>query len=172
MEYGEGTMKKRKTNKKKPTIAEEKQTYCNRVRSTETIVAIDPGSGKCGLAVLSGTAEIKLLKIVKTEEFGAFIDELLVTTPLIRCFVLGGGTGHSPILDLLRSKLPADFPVHIIDEKNTSMAARKKYFVAHPPRGLLRLLPAGLRVPPRPVDDYAAVVIGEFYIKGTHDISR
>ena len=54
-----------------------------------------------------------------------------------------------------------DTPVTTVSEELTSRLARERYWEDNPPRGLARLIPLGLRVPPRPVDDYAAVIIAE-----------
>jgi hypothetical protein len=46
-----------------------------------------------------------------------------------------------------------------IDETGTSEVARLLYWRRHPARGVHRLVPLGLRVPPRPIDDFAAYAI-------------
>ena len=37
------------------------------------------------------------------------------------------------------------------------------YWREHPPRGLMRLIPVTMQVPPVPVDDYVAVILAERY---------
>ena len=54
-------------------------------------------------------------------------------------------------------------PVHVVDETDTSYRARALYFADHPPRGWRRLVPLGLQLPPRPIDDYAALLIARRY---------
>jgi hypothetical protein len=83
----------------------------------------------------------------------------------VEVIAMGGGAGHKPILKALTAA-NVSIPIKLVHELNTTMEARKKYFKENPPRGFLRLLPAGLRVPPRPVDDYAAVAIGELFLRG------
>ncbi|CAN0394535.1 unnamed protein product, partial [Phaeothamnion confervicola] len=46
--------------------------------------------------------------------------------------------------------------------------ARQRYYVENPPKGLWRLVPMGLQVPSVPVDDFAAVVMAEDYLKTTN----
>lgn len=75
--------------------------------------------------------------------------------------VVGSGTGSNDLVRLLRAK--GITPV-VVDESNTTLAARRHYFREHPPRGLQRLLPEGMRAPPRPIDDYAAYAIGLRYL--------
>ncbi|MDR2779856.1 MAG: endonuclease, partial [Synergistaceae bacterium] len=47
----------------------------------------------------------------------------------------------------------------VADERMTTLEARELYWRIHPPRGLSRLIPVSLRVPPRSVDDLAAWAI-------------
>ena len=35
----------------------------------------------------------------------------------------------------------------------------------HRPKGIARLIPKGMRTPPEPIDDYAAVILAERYLK-------
>jgi len=60
-----------------------------------------------------------------------------------------------------------DTPVTMVSEELTSRLARERYWEDNPPRGLARLIPLGLRVPPRPVDDYAALIIAERLLEQT-----
>ena len=57
----------------------------------------------------------------------------------------------------MRSRWP-DIPVVIVDETNTTLDARRRYYDENPPKGLLRLLPRGLLVPSAPLDGYAALL--------------
>lgn len=75
--------------------------------------------------------------------------------------VVGDGTGSKRVFDILRD-LPA--PVKVVTERGSTLAARRRYFRDHPPRGWRRLLPLTLQVPPEPYDDYAAEVLGEEYL--------
>jgi hypothetical protein len=51
-----------------------------------------------------------------------------------------------------------------VDERYSSLQARDRYWQLFPPRGLVRLLPIGLREPPRPVDDIVAILLVERYL--------
>lgn len=65
---------------------------------------------------------------------------------------VGDGTSSSEILMLLGDVLP----VKCVDEKGSTLEGRRRYWILHPPRGLWRLVPVSLRVPPRDIDDLAA----------------
>jgi hypothetical protein len=53
----------------------------------------------------------------------------------------------------------------VVDERYSSLEARNRYWQMYPPRGLTRLLPEGMRTPPRPVDDIVAIVLIERYLE-------
>ena len=58
----------------------------------------------------------------------------------------------------------------LIEEKFSTLGARKKYFETHPPRGIFKFIPLSLRVPPDHYDDFAAVLLAEKYFR--NKISR
>ena len=51
------------------------------------------------------------------------------------------------------------------DYLGKTVQGRKLYFQENPPKGWKKLIPLGMQVPPVPVDDYAAIVIGRKYLK-------
>jgi RNase H-fold protein (predicted Holliday junction resolvase) len=127
------------------------------------ILGIDPGTRKCGYAVLVAPRETPLeLGIVATEDLAGTLRRLAAAFPL-RAVALGGGT-HRAVVEPLVTAL--GIPVEIVDERETTLLARRRYFAAHPPRGWRRLVPLGMLLPPRPIDDYAAVLIAERLLEG------
>jgi hypothetical protein len=48
-----------------------------------------------------------------------------------------------------------------VDERGTTLEARRRYWQLFPPRGWRRLLPQGLRQPPRDWDDVVAQLLLE-----------
>ena len=70
--------------------------------------------------------------------------------------LVGDGTGSGAVVEQLRAR---GLEPTLVDERGTTLAARELYFRDHPPRGLSRLLPPGMRAPHRPIDDYAAYAI-------------
>lgn len=128
------------------------------------VLGIDPGTRKCGYALVPacGVAPLEL-GIVATAEFAPKMREL-VERYAPRAIALGGGT-HTAAIGGLLAKLGV--PVEIVDERATTLLARQRYFAAHPPSGWRRLVPRGMLVPPRPIDDYAAVLIAERLLERT-----
>ncbi|MCS6830951.1 MAG: hypothetical protein NZ749_09955, partial [bacterium] len=79
-----------------------------------------------------------------------------------RCVVVGGGTGFRA-LEALLHRLSPNVPVHVVNEAYTSEEARRRYLRENPPKGWRRLIPAWLRTPEQPYDDYVAVILAERY---------
>jgi len=125
------------------------------------VLAIDPGSAKCGLAIVARDGVTRFQAVVSTENVVARAQELAV---LHRpdAIVVGNGTGSKPLLlQLQAAGLPA--PLVPVDESYTSQAARVRYLETNPPRGWQRLVPRSLRTPPVAYDDYVALILAERY---------
>ncbi|MCW3095079.1 MAG: hypothetical protein JWL77_697 [Chthonomonadaceae bacterium] len=125
------------------------------------VLAIDPGSAKCGLAVVQRDGVVCFQAVVPTETVVSHAQELAIAHRP-DAVVIGNGTGSKPLLlQLQAAGLPA--PLLPVDESHTSQAARVRYLASNPPRGWQRLLPVGLRTPPVPYDDYVALILAERY---------
>jgi RNase H-fold protein (predicted Holliday junction resolvase) len=125
------------------------------------VLGIDPGTRKVGFAITDDASSPPVaLGIEPLETLMQRLEPLVRAHP-IRAVALGSGTN----VDALLPRLAAlRVPIHIIDETDTTFRARALYFQYHPPKGWRRLLPIGLQVPPRPIDDYAALLIARRYI--------
>lgn len=117
------------------------------------ILAFDPGKN-VGWAVLDETGALKAHGVVDLTD----VAQLDLSADVC---VVGSGTGSSALVAVLR-ELSVE-PV-IVDEAETTLEGRRLYFRDRPGRGLSRLLPVGMRTPPRPIDDYAAYAIGLRYL--------
>jgi RNase H-fold protein (predicted Holliday junction resolvase) len=125
------------------------------------VLGIDPGMRKCGFALLAALGETPLeIGIVPTGEVAARIHEL-AGRRAIRVVALGGGTHTSAVASLIAG---LGIPVRVVDEYETTLLARRRYFEAFPPRGWRRFVPRGMLLPPRPIDDFAAVLIAERFL--------
>ena len=126
-----------------------------------TVLAIDPGRVKCGLAVVSQDGTILFRAIVG-------VDAVIVqTTDLIGVYhplavVCGAGTGAKPILQALQAA-SLSIPVQPVNEAHTSEQARARFVRENKPPFLQRLLPLSLRTPWLPYDDYVAILLAERY---------
>ena len=125
---------------------------------TGAILGVDPGTRKCGYAVVAASHAPPLeLGIVETAALADRLVDLAARHPL-RAVALGGGTHTAAVAGLVAG---IGLPVQVVDERETTLLARRRYFEVHPPTGWRRLLPRGLLLPPRPIDDFAAVLIAE-----------
>lgn len=128
----------------------------------DEILAIDPGREKTGIAILKNS-DVLEHKIINSEELMQIIKSLLEKY-IIKTIVMGNGTSSKKKYDLLKREF-IDRNIVLINEYRTTDEARKLYFQENPPKGWKRLIPLGMQVPPVPVDDYAAIVIGRKYLK-------
>lgn len=128
----------------------------------DEILAIDPGREKTGIAILKNS-DVLEHKIINSDELVQIIKSLLEKY-IIKTIIMGNGTSSKKKYDLLKREF-MDRDIVLINEYRTTDEARKLYFQENPPKGWKKLIPLGMQVPPVPVDDYAAIVIGRKYLK-------
>ncbi|OGC35483.1 hypothetical protein A2311_04785 [candidate division WOR-1 bacterium RIFOXYB2_FULL_48_7] len=126
------------------------------------ILAIDPGKDKCGLAVLADSGQAIMRTIVSRRELPNKV-ALLLNNSEVQTVVMGdtafGKKAASEIGLLLEGK-----HFYFVSEKNSTLEARKRYWATCPPPGWLKYFPLSLLIPPVPIDDFAAVVLGERFL--------
>jgi RNase H-fold protein (predicted Holliday junction resolvase) len=126
-----------------------------------TILGLDPGTRKCGYAVLTGEPPAPvLLGITPLAELAAQLATLVAVHP-VAMVALGRGTNCAHVAAVLDELGLAHT---LVDERETTLRARGRFFADHPPRGWKRLVPRGMLLPDRPIDDYAALLIAERYL--------
>jgi hypothetical protein len=132
------------------------------VNQSGPLAALDPGRSKCGL--------------VRTDGRRLQVEEALILPPeqcrdtlaawhgqgLLVAVVLGDGTTSR---SWCRTLAGLQIPTQLVDERGTTLAARERYWQLWPARGWRRLLPRGLRVPPRQLDDLAAQAVLERWLQ-------
>ena len=129
----------------------------------EIIIAIDPGTKKCGYAVVDSNLSVLQREVISTEETTKAIENNLNIYKIDR-IILGNGTNYKRIEEKLKKLFP-QLKIILIEEGFSTLEARKKYFEAHPPQGISKLIPLSLRVPPDHYDDFAAILLAEKYFK-------
>jgi RNase H-fold protein (predicted Holliday junction resolvase) len=130
----------------------------------ELVASLDPGKEKCGLAVVTKGLKVQFRKVVITSHIAEELNTVLETYAPEKILV-GSGTFSKKVRELIKS-VHVEIPRKVVDEKHSTEQARTKYFKENPPRGLWRLIPVTLQVPPEPYDDYAAIVLAEKYFAG------
>jgi RNase H-fold protein (predicted Holliday junction resolvase) len=128
---------------------------------SRTVLGVDPGTRKVGFAVLDATGRVLSKGIEGVEGFAGCLVALAKAGP-ISAVALGRGTNSEALRDCLAA---IGAPVHLVDERETTLRARALYFADHPPRGWRRLIPIGMQLPPEPIDDYAAVLIARKFLQ-------
>lgn len=131
--------------------------------SEKTVLAIDPGTSKLGMALVQRDKEGKLSLLWRcvcpTGELETRVDQALTVTS-ISMAIVGNGTKSKDVVSRLRSHTPS-IGILTVDERDTTMQARERYWEHHPRTGWRRLLPATLQTPPEPVDDFVALILAE-----------
>jgi RNase H-fold protein (predicted Holliday junction resolvase) len=126
-----------------------------------TVLGVDPGTRKCGYAVVTALDAPPLaLGVVAVDALPAQVRELAERFP-IDAIAIGRGTNAAAIANAVGE---LGLPLEFVDERETTLRARARYFRDHPPRGWRRLIPLGMLLPERPVDDYAALLIAERFL--------
>jgi len=129
----------------------------------EIIIAIDPGTKKCGYAVVDSNLSVLQREVISTEKIAKTIEDSL-NIYKINKIILGNGTNYKNIEKRLKNHFP-QLKIILIEEDFSTLEARKKYFEAHPTRGILKIIPLSLRVPPCHYDDFVAVILAEKYFR-------
>jgi hypothetical protein len=124
------------------------------------IAALDPGRSKCGL-VRTDDQRLQLVSaaVLSPEAALARLRQWQAEAP-VTLLLLGAGTGSAH----WRTSLQGLVDVQLIEEGGTTLAARRRYWQLMPPRGWRRMLPQGLRQPPRDWDDVVAQVLLERWL--------
>lgn len=120
------------------------------------LVAFDPGRN-LGVAFVSETGELLRHEVVSLDDVGR------LELPDALTVLVGDGTGSAAVVAALRGR--GLDPV-LVPEEGTTLEARALYFADHPPKGLARLVPPGLRSAPVPIDDYAAYAMALRWLAG------
>lgn len=127
------------------------------------ILGFDPGRDKCGLALGENTGNILLHKVITSDIVIATIQQWCMDYDVAQ-IVMGNQTTSKQWRDKLRKNF-ANIPIMMVDERNSTLEARDRYWELYPPRGFMRLVPKGMRIPPRPIDDIVAILLIERFLQ-------
>jgi RNase H-fold protein (predicted Holliday junction resolvase) len=134
-----------------------------KIKSTQNILGLDPGRDKCGVAVMDSNQEVVYHQVIDSAKAIAIIQQL-TQTYVIDLIVMGDGTTSQAWQQKIKFNL-LTVAITTINETNSTLEARDRYWTMYPPQGLQRLIPKGLRTPPRPVDDIVAIILIERYLE-------
>lgn len=126
------------------------------------ILGFDPGRDKCGLAVMDKRQQLLYHQVVQSPEALATMQSLCQQFA-VEIIVMGDQTTAKSWKQKIE-QLNLALPIFMVDERYSSLEARDRYWQMYPPKGLDRLIPKGLREPPRPIDDLVAILLIERYL--------
>jgi len=140
------------------------------------ICSADPGKFKTGFAVTDDAGNLLFSAIIPAAGQSliaeAIEDKNADRIAVFKCegkvpenfdikeVLIGNGTTHDELVKILDGKID----VKLVDEYGTTLEGRKLYWELHPPRGIWKIFPVSLRLPPRDVDDLAAWAIIKRFI--------
>ncbi len=129
----------------------------------EIIIAIDPGTKKCGYAVVDSNLSVLQREIISIDKITDTIENSLNIFKINK-IILGNGTNYKNIEKALKNNF-SKLQIFLIEEEFSTLEARKRYFKECPPKGIFKLIPLSLRVPPCDYDDFVAILLAEKYFK-------
>lgn len=132
------------------------------------VLAIDPGRSKCGVAVCtprddSDRPRILHREVVPTDKLVMHVTAL-VNAHKPDVVLIGDGTQSATLRKAVGKALPDGMPFEEVPEAFTSQRVRARLQKEWLPKGLVRLLPSGLRPPPKAYDDYVAALLAEDWL--------
>lgn len=128
------------------------------------ILGFDPGRHRCGLAVMGVDRTLRYHQVVEAKDVLRTLQTLQERFP-ISLIVMGDQTTAQTWKQQLSEQLTTAPNIVMVDERYSTLAARDRYWQMYPARGLYRLVPKGMRVPPRSLDDIVAILLIERYLE-------
>ena len=132
------------------------------------ILGFDPGRDKCGIAVMGLDRQLYYHQVILAEEAIANIKVQLQKFP-VSLIVMGDQTTAKKWKQQLSQELSKLTNIILVDERYSTLEARDRYWQMYPPQGIIKLLPKGMRQPPRAIDDIVAVLLIERYLNRLTD---
>ena len=133
------------------------------------LISIDPGKCKCGL-VLVDFLEKKVDQaiVLNTESLPIYVKNLNASENISKVIIGNGTTSKQTIekLEFLKKDLV------IVEEKNTTLRAKKRYFEIFPTKGLKSFLPKEIFIMNKNLDALSALIILEDYCNHKFTLSE
>ncbi len=122
----------------------------------------DPGKDKCGIAIVTLEGNSIRHEVIASDRAIAMLQSWMQTHE-IQSLILGDQTGSKKWRSRIIEALP-NLQVITVDERFSSQQARDRYWNLYPAQGIQKLVPLGMRTPPRPIDDIVAIILVERYL--------
>ena len=124
------------------------------------LISIDPGKCKCGLVLVDlDQKKVDQAIVLNTEFLPNYVKNLKSSENISKVIIGNGTTSRQNIekLEFIKNDLI------IVEEKNTTFRAKKRYFELFPIRGLKTLLPKEIFIMNKNLDALSALIILEDY---------
>ena len=122
------------------------------------VISIDPGKCKCGLVLADLYQKRVDQAVVLNTKFLPQYVETLNSTENISKVIIGNGTTSRQNIEKLKFLKKE---LIVVEEKNTTFRAKKRYFELFPIRGLRSLLPKEIFIMNKNLDAVSALIILE-----------
>ena len=133
------------------------------------LICIDPGKCKCGLVLVDLYKKKVHQAIVLNTEFLPNYVKNLHSSENISKVIIGNGTTSRQNIEKLRF-IKKD--LIIVEERNTTLRAKKRYFELFPTRGLKTFLPKEILIMNKNLDALSALIILEDYCNHKFTLSE
>ena len=133
------------------------------------LISIDPGKCKCGLVLVDlDLKRVDQAVVLNTEFLPKYVKNLNNYENISKVIIGNGTTSRQNIekLEFLEKDLI------IVEEKNTTFRAKKRYFELFPVRGLKTLLPKEIFIMNKNLDALSALIILEDYCNNKFTLSK
>ena len=91
--------------------------------ANRTLLAVDPGRDKCGVAVVRSNGEVLHQAVVPTHEIGAVVERLAATLN-VECLIIGDRTAARQVCRALGSRV--HLKTVMVDEHRSSEQGRRR----------------------------------------------
>ena len=127
-------------------------------------LGFDPGRDKCGVAVMDDATNLFHHEVILADEVLSTV-EFLRKTYDFSLLIMGNQTTAQQWQQRLQTEITPPLAIALVNERNSSLEARERYWEMFPPSFSQKLLPKGMRLPPRPIDDIVAILLIERYLQ-------
>ena len=124
------------------------------------LISIDPGKCKCGLVLVDlHQKKVNQAIVLNTEFLPNYVKNLHSSENISKVIIGNGTTSRQNIekLEFIKKDLI------IVEERNTTLRAKKRYFELFPTRGIKTFLPNEIFILNKNLDAVSALIILEDY---------
>ena len=133
------------------------------------LISIDPGKCKCGLVLVDlHQKKVDQAIVLNTEILPKYV-KTLNSSEKISKVIIGNGTTSKQNIEKLKF---IKKNIIIVEEKNSTFRAKKRYFELFPIRGLKILLPKEVFILNKNLDALSALIILEDYCNDKFTLSE